>query len=72
MLIIDKHDVALAILELINKHKITTLIMGAKNRHDWKSKTAIILEKQANPSCNILYLHGVSFQAGISVLMSGP
>ena len=33
MLIIDKHDVALAILELINKHKITTLIMGAKNRY---------------------------------------
>ncbi|PVH37590.1 hypothetical protein PAHAL_5G038700 [Panicum hallii] len=57
MLIIDKHDVAPAILELINKLKITTLVLGAKNRHDWKSKTAITLEKQADPSCNILYLH---------------
>jgi len=33
MLIIDKHDVALAIVELINKHKITTLVLGAKNRY---------------------------------------
>jgi hypothetical protein len=33
MLIIDKHDVAPAILELINKLKITTLVLGAKNRY---------------------------------------
>nr|TKW18546.1 hypothetical protein SEVIR_5G438100v2 [Setaria viridis] len=55
--IIDKHEVAPALLELINKYKITTLVMGAKNRHDWKTNTAIALEKQADTSCNILYLH---------------
>ncbi|XP_066311616.1 U-box domain-containing protein 36-like [Miscanthus floridulus] len=57
ILIIDRHDVAPALLELVKKRKITTLIMGAKSRHDWKSKTAVALEKQADPSCNILYLH---------------
>ncbi|CAL4945867.1 unnamed protein product [Urochloa decumbens] len=57
MRIIDGHDVAPALLELISKHKITTIILGAKNRHDWKTKTAITLEKQADPACNILYVH---------------
>ena len=96
MLIIDKHDVALAIVELINKHKITTLVLGAKNRYvkllykkhlqlasekygtslqfdsltcfmgppilDTKDMTGrarhqSFWKKQADPSCNIMYLH---------------
>ncbi|TVU36005.1 hypothetical protein EJB05_17915 [Eragrostis curvula] len=57
ILIIDRPDVPPALLELIKEHKITTLVMCTKNRHDWKSKTAVVLEKQADPSCNILYLH---------------
>lgn len=58
ILIIDKDDVVSALLEVIKEHKITTLVMGAKKRkHDWKSKTADALEKQADYLCNILYLH---------------
>ncbi|CAO1947076.1 unnamed protein product [Urochloa humidicola] len=57
MRIIDGHDIAPVLVELISKHKITTIILGAKNRRDWKTKTAIALEKQADPACNILYVH---------------
>ncbi|XP_047056314.1 uncharacterized protein LOC124662531 [Lolium rigidum] len=58
ILIVDKEDVVVALLEAIKEHRITTLVMGAKKRkHDWKGKTADALDKQADCLCNILYLH---------------
>ena len=59
MLIIDKHDVALAIVELINKHKITTLVLGAKNRYVkllYKKHLQLASEKYGTSSSLILWL----------------
>ncbi|XP_066311613.1 exocyst complex component EXO70B1-like [Miscanthus floridulus] len=57
-LIAENDDVAAGLMDLIKQCQITILIMGSvRNRiNGLKSKLSTTLEKQADPSCNILFL----------------
>ncbi|KAG2593901.1 uncharacterized protein LOC120676326 isoform X2 [Panicum virgatum] len=58
-LIVENDDVAAALLDLIVQHQVTTLILSSVIDRIYRSEGKILekLEKQANPSCSIFYLH---------------
>ncbi|EER96373.1 hypothetical protein BDA96_02G173900 [Sorghum bicolor] len=59
-LIIEKNNVANGIVELINQHRITKLVMGMSSfstkRKVPKSKVAAIVHQQAKPYCQIFFI----------------
>uniref|UniRef100_A0A0E0M4R4 RING-type E3 ubiquitin transferase n=1 Tax=Oryza punctata TaxID=4537 RepID=A0A0E0M4R4_ORYPU len=60
ILVIEKNNVANGIVELIDQHHITKLVMGTSSfsvkRQVPKSKVAAIVHQQAKPYCQILYI----------------
>ncbi|KAK3132612.1 hypothetical protein QOZ80_6AG0525170 [Eleusine coracana subsp. coracana] len=59
-LVIEKNNVVNGIVELINQHHITNLVMGTSSfstrRHVPKSKVAAIVHQQAKPYCHISFI----------------
>ncbi|CAN6210122.1 unnamed protein product [Urochloa humidicola] len=59
-LVIEKNNVANGIIELINQHRITKLVMGMSSfstkRKVPKSKVAAIVHQQAKPYCHIFFI----------------
>ncbi|PUZ69636.1 hypothetical protein GQ55_2G126500 [Panicum hallii var. hallii] len=59
-LVIEKNNVANGIVELINQHSITKLVMGMSSfstkRKVPKSKVAAIVHQQAKPYCQIFFI----------------
>lgn len=62
-LVIETDDVAKGLIEVISQHRITNLVMGAaadkqysKKMKAPKSKTAINVQQQADPSCKIWFV----------------
>ncbi|XP_042447426.1 U-box domain-containing protein 33-like [Zingiber officinale] len=62
-LVIEADDVGSGIVQLIAQHKITNLVMGAaadknysRKMREPRSKKALIVQKQADPSCKILFV----------------
>ncbi|URE05566.1 U-box domain-containing protein [Musa troglodytarum] len=60
VVVIEMDDIAKGLVELIERHRITKLVMGAaadkhysKKMKEIKSKTAISVKQRANPSCRI-------------------
>uniref|UniRef100_A0A0E0C6R3 RING-type E3 ubiquitin transferase n=1 Tax=Oryza meridionalis TaxID=40149 RepID=A0A0E0C6R3_9ORYZ len=60
ILVIEKNNVANGIVELIDQHHITKLVMGTSSfsvkRQVPKSKVAAVVHQQAKPYCQILYI----------------
>lgn len=60
ILIIEKNNVPNGIVELINKHRITKLVMGMSSfstkRKVPKSKVAAIVHQQAKPYCQVFFI----------------
>ncbi|CAL9100940.1 unnamed protein product [Musa acuminata var. zebrina] len=61
--VIEMDDIAKGLVELIERHRITKLVMGAaadkhysKKMKEIKSKTAISVKQRANPSCRIWFV----------------
>lgn len=61
--VIEMDDIANGLVELIERHRITKLVMGAaadkhysRKMKDAKSKTAINVKEQANPLCKIYFI----------------
>ncbi|XP_010940488.1 U-box domain-containing protein 33 [Elaeis guineensis] len=62
-LVIETDDVSKGLVELIAKHGITKLVMGAaadkhysRKMKELRSKTALSVQQQADPSCKILFV----------------
>ncbi|KAF0911514.1 hypothetical protein E2562_011150 [Oryza meyeriana var. granulata] len=60
LLVIEKNSVANGIVELIDQHRITKLVIGTSSfsakRQVPKSKVSAIVHQQAKPYCQILYI----------------
>ncbi|XP_019709475.1 U-box domain-containing protein 33 isoform X2 [Elaeis guineensis] len=62
-LVIETEDIGKGIVELIEKHVITKLVMGAaadkyysRKMKELRSKTALSVQQQADPSCKIWFV----------------